>query len=202
MFYPISKLLEINGFYCLTYSYPTTVFSPKAQRTVHNLLHIRNAILHKIAALKKEGYNDFSLFGTSLGSLIALLIANESPDVNKIILNTASINLAQNVWDWDKTIPEFKTKLLKQKLTLTKLKKLWHPISPLNNLDHLHGKKILIYLSQKDEVIPCQPLEIHKQMAQRHYSYKLIITNTVGHVFTSTYNLLNAPIYLDFLKTP
>lgn len=197
--WPAAKLLEINGYYCICCAYDNGVFSPNVSKTVKSLLSIKNDILEWISNLKKNGYNEF---GGSLGSLIAVLVANESEDISKLILNTAGSDPAENMWVSDITKGKFKAEIIKQGYTLEKLQKAWKPISPIHNLDKLKNKKILVYLSKRDRVIPFPVgMKLIQAFEKKQYKYQLIVNPRLGHMYTSLYNSVRANVYLDFLKS-
>lgn len=193
-------ILKRSGYYCITYTYPNDTFSPNYQKTVKDLLEIKKDILLKIKQLKEEGYKTFYVFGTSLGTVLATLVANESSDVSKIILNTTGADTAESVWSWDKINLYFKQDLHKQNITLEKLINHWKPISPQFNMDKLRDKDILIYLSKNDELIPySQGEKFVEKCKENKYNYRVVINQHLKHGLAGMYNLLNANIYLRFL---
>ncbi len=201
MFWVFSKILSFNGFYCITYAYDGDIFSPNTEATTKHFNKIQDEILLKIIELKKRGYKDFSIFGTSLGSMLALMIADKSSDISKIILNTTGIDISEVVWGWVKVKIPFKKELLKQNLTLKQLKVLWNDITPASNINNLKNKKILVYLSKKDEIIPFNlGQRLVNEFENKRYNYTLVTNNKLNHLFTGTYNLFNAGRYLSFLK--
>lgn len=202
MFWAFAKTLELNGFHCILYEYDSAVLSPNTKKTVDCLTLVRDDILLKIKNLKKSGYSDFAIFGTSLGSIIALMVANKSTAINRVVLNLVGSDIAETVWSWDKKIPYFKKALLEQDYTLNKLQIAWEQISPINNIDNLKSKKLLIYLAKNDEIIPIDlGLKLVKALQDKKYTYQLIINHGLKHFFAGTYNLVKARDYLTFLKS-
>jgi len=196
-----SKILARHGYYCITYTYPVETFSTDFKKTVNDLTEIKNEILHDIEQLKKAGYESFSVFGTSLGTVLATLVANESSEITKVILNTTGADTAISVWSWDNVVPGFKKALLEQNLTLEKLTHYWRPISPRFHMDKLQGKKLLIYLAKNDQIIPYSQGEALIQKCKEYnYNYQVIINNYFNHGLTGIYNLLNLRSYLKFLE--
>lgn len=201
MYRLFAYLLAWNGFYCIICAYDDDVFSPDTEKTVKELLSIRNAVLRKVAQLKDMGITEFSLFGTSLGSMIAILVANASPDVSKVILNTTGLDLAEVVWSWNHGNYYFKRELQSQHFNSEKLRVAWAPINPVNNLDHMHGKKFLVFLSKKDEIIPYElGRQLVDHLREKGVPCHVVVNRTLGHILTGMYNLFNAPLYLSFLK--
>ncbi|MEK7571180.1 MAG: prolyl oligopeptidase family serine peptidase [Patescibacteria group bacterium] len=200
MLWITAKILESNGYYCITYTYHNEVFSPNTTKTVKELLAIKKAILQQISILKAQGLDSFSVFGTSLGTIPAILVANESSDITKVILNTSGADTAESVWSWDAVIPGFKENLKQQNFTKEQLVAAWKSISPQYNMDNLQGKSILIYLAKKDELIPYEQGERLLQLLQeRKYPYEVVVNGWLNHGFTGILNLLNAKRYLHFL---
>jgi hypothetical protein len=197
-----SYLLSSHGFCCVTYEYEKHVLSPDAKKTKKELLEIKKDILERINKFKREGASSFSIFGTSLGSVIALMVANNSSDVDKIILNLVGADLAEVVWSWNYAERGFKEKLLKNLFTLLKLKVGWRAVSPINNSNNLKDKKILFYCSKKDELIPfIQAKKLAIEFKKRKYDYRLIINKRNKHFGAALINLLNYSRYIRFLDS-
>ena len=202
MYTPFSIILSNNSFYCITYAYDDDVFSTNTEQTVENFKRIRDDVLRRIEKLKDDGYDDFSLFGTSLGSLLAIMIAHKSPDISKIILNTTTIDAARTVWTWNHIKSYFKKDLIRQHFTLEKLEKVWESISPEHNINNLKDKQFLIYLSKKDQIMPYSlGNELTKDLEMYHYKYQVIKNKYLGHGLTCYYNLVNSAPYLKFLNS-
>ncbi|HSX10056.1 MAG TPA: prolyl oligopeptidase family serine peptidase [Candidatus Saccharimonadales bacterium] len=196
------KILERNGFYCICYTYDNDVFSTNIPQTVHNIQSIKNDVLEAISQLKTNGYTNFSVISVSLGGVIAMLVGNESKDVKKIIFNTGGADIALNVWTSSITRGKFKQEIIDQGYTLESLREAWRSINPLDNIENLRDKKILIYLAQKDNAIPfLNGMMVVGAFQKKKYSYSLIVNTKFGHLLTGIYNSLNAKVYLDFLNS-
>ncbi len=201
MYRGFAAMLVAGGYRVIVYEYDAGVLSPDADKTVRCLTAIRDDVLKQISSLKSEGCRDFAVFGVSLGSVIALMAADHSPDISRVILNTTGSDVAETVWGWDSFQPAFKRELAKLHRTLEHLKQLWKPIAPSNNIGNLQGKKILVYLARHDEIIP-YPLgaALVKQLQQRGYDCTVRINPILGHILTATVNLVNSRVYLTFLR--
>lgn len=201
LLWPVAKILQLQGYCCITYTYDEDILSPDGKKTVESILAVRNAILAEITLLKRRGYNDIYLFGTSLGSLIALLVANKSEAVSKVIFNIPGIDIAKSVWKWDKIIPNFKNELIKQDYTLKKLKKEWRPIAPIRNINNLRNKQILLLLTKKDEIVYCPNQKLIRILQKQRYQVKAVISPGWGHYLSGIYHFCRPSIYLNFLKS-
>lgn len=194
-------LLSRRGYRCIVYTYDKSVLSPDVERTSRSLQTIRDAVLAHIAELKKQGISSFSLFGFSLGAMLACMIANKSSDVTKAVLNTVGASLAATVWSWDDKMPGFKKSLQSQGYTLEKLEDSWHDLAPANNIANLTNAPILVYLAQHDKVIPyAQGQQFITELQRKMLPHKLIINRWGSHSVAGVYNILNIGRYDQFLK--
>lgn len=202
LYWATAQILAHSGFCCQVYTYEDGVFSPDAQRTLVSLYTVRDKVLEEIGRLKYQGHRDFSVFGYSLGSPLALMVANNTSDISRIILNTIGSDAAEVTWAWDNVEPDFKQALVGQGLTLERLKELWRPLSPVNNVDRLCGRDILVYLSQCDRLVPYDfGRELVLRLEEVGCHYQVITNSYLGHGLGGFYNLLKAPTYLPFLKS-
>ena len=197
-----SKILAWNGYFCITYAYDLQLLSPNVEETLDNCRKVKKDILQRLRQLQEAGYNSFCVFGTSFGSLLALMIANSSSAVSKIVLNLAGADLAEIVWSWDTVVKGFKSDLQRQNITLPELKSSWKMLNAIYNSTNLQGKKILLYRSQGDELIPYeQGLKLIEYYKERKYHFKVITIRWLNHMLAFFFNLLRFKVYLDFLNS-
>jgi dipeptidyl aminopeptidase/acylaminoacyl peptidase len=196
---PISKILELFGFYCITYTFDEKFFDTNLKQTVNRVLRAKRSILEHIKILSQEGNHDFAIFGTSLGALISLLVTNESPHVKKVIFNIPGIDLAESLWNWDRGLLNFKQELQKKYPTLKSLKKALAPINSSVHFDNLHNKELLIYISAKDTIAISDPNYLKQLLQSHHYKFQLKVNKFFDHGLTGFINLVNFPGYLSFL---
>lgn len=202
LYWLFSKILKLYGYHVITYIYDKEILSSNIDNTVKNFLVVRDTVLQKIDELKKKKYTSFYLFGTSLGTALSLMVANESSDISKIILNMTGADLVETVWGWgDKLNPELHKGFQKQKITLSELRNHWKQLNPINNIENLRDRKLLVYLAEHDDVIPYQQgLQLLTEFKKRKYSYSLRVSKKLRHVSAAAINLLHWKIYIDFLK--
>ncbi|MFA6017475.1 MAG: prolyl oligopeptidase family serine peptidase [Patescibacteria group bacterium] len=197
----VANILKRNGFQSIVYEYDKKILSSNTKETVKYLNEVKLDVINTINILKKRGIKDFNLFGTSLGTMLSLMVSDEIKDIKKIILNLTGADLAEIVWSWDKVSDTMiKRNLIKQKINLNKLKQLWYDLAPINNLKMIGNQKLLIYLSETDEIIPyLQGTKLTNKLQQMNINFKLFTNNRSNHFFSGLINLLNYKKYLNFL---
>lgn len=195
-----AKLIEKTGYYCITYTYDKEILDPNPKVTVENVSHVVVDLLEEISRLNKQNIHDITIIGTSMGNIPAVITANKSADVDKLILNMCGNDMAQIIWSWDHVIKGFKSEMLRNGVTLEKLSQEWKSINPKNNLANLKNKKILLLLSKKDTIIPFQQAdELRKSLIKINASTIVKTSNHFGHFLYGVINLLRMPLYLSDL---
>ncbi len=192
-----SRLIANQGYRCLTYTYDAAILQPNVKTTAANISLVVADIVQEIAAFKKQGATEIILFGTSLGSLLAILSANQSDDVDKLILNTSGLDMAKTVWSWDDIFSGFKDTLVNQGITLEQLCLDWQSINPRDNLDRIANKEIVLLASRKDKIIPfTQADELRVALQKNNPRLIFQTTDHFGHLLFGAINLCQAPRYL------
>lgn len=199
--WPTAKILSLHGFHVISYCYDYNVLSPDVTKTRESMLAITDDVLKQITKLKKQGKTDFAIFGTSLGTIPAVLVANQSPDITRVVLNTTSADLAKTVWTWDNVKASFKLALLNNNVTLPQLIKDWKPISAIYHIDNFKGKKVLVFLAKKDVVTPyAQGQELAKAIKAKGADCKVVVNKRYPHSITGLLNLVKPKLYMSFLR--
>src|SRR3990167_3185750 len=101
-YYLTAKILALNGYQSVIYEYDDDILSSSITDTIRNITSVKNDILKMIDVLKQKGCKDFSIFGTSFGTIISFMVANNSSQVTKVIINLSGSDLAETVWSWNK----------------------------------------------------------------------------------------------------
>src|SRR3989344_761626 len=199
---PIANLLRFVGYYCIVYSYDKIVLSPNLKETRKNILQVKKNVIEQIKSLENQDKNEFTILGISLVSVIGVLVANESPAVTKLILNSIGADFAETVWTWEIVNDGFKKQLLeKQSVTLERLKQERTSISPIYHIDNLKKRKLLIYLSKRDEIIPYKHgLSFIGGLKKRDCSFILKTSFNFSHLISCAFNFYNIFDYIDFLR--
>ncbi len=198
----LTKLLQLNSYRVIVYSYDASILSPKPQETFNNCMALKRELLKQVKNLKEEGVEEISFFGISLGSMLALMVANSTRGISKIVINGTCANLAEIVWGWDKAKPRFKEELLRNKVTLETLKEKWKSIVPIYNINRLNGTKILMLLGTNDNMSPYEAQGLKLFRALRRKNEVLLFTNNYrSHALSVLAYLLKPSLYLNFLKS-
>lgn len=200
-YYFVVLILLLNRYDCIIYEYGDEILTPNIEKTISSFNLITDDVLRTIDKMKTKKYESFAIFGTSLGTVLSLIVANRTKSINKIILNLTSSSLAKTTWSWDSLNNEFKQNLINNGVTLKSLEKSWRMLAPINNLENIGDRQILIYLAEKDEVIPyAYGLELIQKIKKNKINYELVVNNKNGHLFNGLANLLKYNKYINFLR--
>jgi hypothetical protein len=115
----------------------------------------RQAVLDSrraIAWLATQGYESIGILGTSLGSCLAMLTAAHEPRLKAAALNHISPYFADVVWSGLSTLHVRQG--LDGHIDLTRLRRIWMPISPFPYLDRMRGKRLLLIYARYDLTFP------------------------------------------------
>ncbi|GIW61917.1 MAG: hypothetical protein KatS3mg089_0769 [Patescibacteria group bacterium] len=198
----LGKLLAAHNFKVIIYSLDRHIFQPDPILIANPYALIKKDAINSIKSFPKRQQNNISVLGISLGSPLAFILANELHSVSKIIANLSGADMAQIVWSWDNILNGFKNKLRRKRWTLKKLQNIWFDLSPINNLDKLRGKKILLYAAEKDELIPfTQARELIQALDERSIKYQTVVNIRHNHVVSCLINILKFNTYLRFLNS-
>ncbi|KEJ94110.1 Uncharacterized conserved protein [Pseudosulfitobacter pseudonitzschiae] len=134
-------------------SYADYMLSPNLGRTIQS---VRQAVLDAkllISWLKREGYEEISLLGMSLGSWVAGLVAAHDARVLKAALFLTAGSLADMVWSGRAT--RAISESLAPAITLGDLNRAWGPLNLENYKKGLarHDLALQIVLANRDTVV-------------------------------------------------
>lgn len=195
-----SKIHQFYGFHCITYAYNHDIMTENISETVKNFNQLKHDILKRIKILKGQGKTEFSIFGVSLGTVLALMAANEDQSIKKIILNLPGSSLTETVWGWSKIEDGFKEKLVNRGISLIQLKQTWSSLEPVNNLNKITNREFLIYMAKQDKTIPFyQGQLLTKEIKNNNKVVKTVINQYFSHSLSALLNFLNFKIYVNFL---
>ena len=99
-----------------------------------------------------QGYERVGVLGTSLGSCLAMLTAAHEPKVTAAALNHISPFFADVVWEGLST--SHVRAGLDGEIDLTRLRRLWLPISPQPYIERMREKRVLLVYARYDLSFP------------------------------------------------
>ncbi len=195
-------LLKRKGFQCIVYTYDGGDLTNDLQKIPNEFFQVRDSVLTSIKSLKKQGHEEFAVFGTSLGTIPALLVANKSPEISKIIINSSGSNLVEAVWGWTGAMSSIKSKLINLGYTKEKVKEALSEMMPEHNISNIQNKKILFFYAKNDGLIP--PIfaqDLASKLSLKKNKIEISVNKHVGHFLATTVNLLKSQILADFLNS-
>ncbi len=193
LFSGIKKFIKSRGESSIAYRFPADILTSDYKSTYDGFKKMRADISLDLEDLKKEyGFKEIEVLGFSLSCVPALMIANGNPLINSIKLVVPGHCLAESLWFGIRT-DDLRKGFEKKGVTLEKLKEYWKDLAPENNIDKLSGKKISIFLSEADTVIPYKfGMNLVKSLEQHNVPFELKTNKHLGHYLT-VYNLLRHP---------
>jgi len=170
---------------CLEYSLSSEILSTDTQKTLTHFYFIKQQIVNDIKKFKQQyKFTKIHLIGISMGCVTTLMIANHNSSINKIILLVPGSCLAESMWKSIKT-QHLKRSIESRKKNLKNLKREWNSLAPKNNLGELKNKKIFIYLSRADKIIPSElGKHLVKAMRRKNLSPTVYGNKHLGHYGT------------------
>jgi esterase/lipase len=199
----LGHLLASYNFKAFIFTWDKDILTNDTTITLSRFEEVKKTALLNVSNLSKKEQKNIAIFGLGQASVLGLMVANNIQSVSKIILNLVGADLSEIIWHNNLLYSDVKEKLIKNHLTLPKLKKIWGPLSPINNLEKLHVKEILIYLATKDEVIPFKEQEAFlNELQKKDCKIEAIVNTRHNHALSEIVNLLRFSVYINFLKRP
>lgn len=196
-----AKLLTLCGYCVVDYAYDKTIFGSDARDVPTRVRAVRERIVTDITSLRSCGKTIRLLFGTSLGSVITLLVCDVVRDIPFVILNTVGADLADTVWGWEHHVRYRRIWKQYQHIGLLKLRTLWKSISPKTFVSRLIGKKLLLFLSHADNIILYdQGRKFLDVLDAKGIAYTLYKDTRFDHMMTCFIHLYDIPRIVRFLK--
>lgn len=198
---PFVMLFTLLGYRSIVYVYGKEILSPNLQQTAENFSQVVSRVHQDLQQLQKEGYTSICLFGISLGTVFAIKLANISPVVTSLILNLTGASIANSIWNWKKRINAYFYQTFQSRnITLQDLEQTWREFNPIENIDNLAKKKILLFIAMRDEIIPfSEGTALVVAMKEKGYNPKIYINQKGNHLIAAITNLFRLSTYRIFL---
>lgn len=185
------KILK-HGCSLLEYKFPKAILSSNWEITLNNFNKMRDSITEEIKKLKGErAFKKINIVGISIGCVSACMVANNNPLIDETFLIVPGHCLAESMWQGSST-QKIRQSYKNKGITLEELKEYWRGLAPENNVDNLKSKKISIFLSESDVVIPfyCGRKLLDK-IESLKYDLFLETNKSFGHALTALLFYLN-----------
>jgi hypothetical protein len=154
--------------------------------TYDEMVRLVNAVIDdaqaEIASLKTANPKRvFYAYGVSMGSVMAMRLAKQSKDIQKVVLNTVYGSSAKQIWD-HKSLGWTQKHLEDAGKDWKILSEETAHIEPYKNVDQLKGKDILILYSTADKTHLAANTELLlRALDERKVPYTLVKGTKWGH---------------------
>jgi hypothetical protein len=195
-FFLRKKILK-RGYSFLEYEFPEEILSSNWEITLKDFSKIRDAIIKEIRKTKKEHkFRKINLIGVSIGCINTCMIANDNSLIDELFLIIPGRCLAESMWKGIST-QKIRQAYENKGVTLKKLKEYWHSLAPENNINKLKAKKISIFLSKADVIIPFHyGKKLVEEIKAFRYNISYKDNKFLGHNLTALSFYLNPEKFL------
>ena len=180
-----------KGYSCIVYDYPLRMlFKPKLDEWEKFYDDIIADAQSRLSAYHAHGANKFYSYGVSMGTLIANKLTQDTPEITHLILNLTYGDVARNIWTY-RRLGRTRRRLLKQGINEQALRDSIKYADPIVNASKLKGKKIRLYLSKADNVLPYEQTKYTKQaFADAELDFEYVEDRHLGHYLGATKNMM------------
>ena len=190
----------------IIYQCPSSLLSSDIEATCKNFASLESAVWRDIYCLKSKGIRDFSFYGASLGSVMALRAANilafADGMVGGVVVNLSCADFPFAVWNGSAT-RSIREDWESQDISYAEINKAWRYLSPINNLAHLKETKILFFASKQDSVMNFPNVMDLTGTFAANFPKAEIHTNAfLGHYLGGAKNFLRVRTMRKFLDKP
>jgi|SRR3989344_8193345 len=192
-------------YHAIVYRYSNSLLSSDIEATFRNFDLLESAALSDIKRLKSEGIRDFSFYGVSLGSVMALRAANilafAHGKVGGVVINLSCADFPFAVWNGSATEP-IREDWRGKGVSYSEVDQAWFYLSPINNLSRLKETKILFFGSEKDAVMDPPNVMSLADTFNNFPKAKIYANAFLGHYLGGAKNFLRVRTIKNFLERP
>jgi pimeloyl-ACP methyl ester carboxylesterase len=189
------------GYRVIAYSYSLKIATVSPQQSCVNIEAIIADADRRIKQLGIEV--QVYCYGTSMGTVLAANVAARHARIKKVVLNLCSADIVEHI----ASLPSMlliPPRHLKQYIAagdgLAGLNRIFDSYSPINIIDQLAGKQVLLYLARNDRL---HQYRHTKQLLQEFRAAGVELeyheSTHLGHYFAALKNHLNARQFMSFL---
>jgi hypothetical protein len=136
-------------------------------------------------------YNIKTVYGISLGVSLALYTANRSENIEQVILALPTDDLSEVIWN--SVITKSIVRNAKRNgLSKDDYNNVLDQYAPINNINNLHGKRIMMFVAKGDKITPYEnSMNLINEMKRQNLDIHVKEVSLVGHIFGGIYSLLD-----------
>lgn len=181
----LRKRIHKIGASCLEYKFNGHFLSSDYKLTKKYFNLVKRRCVREIKKLIAEkGFKKIKFIGVSLGCVNTCMVAKQFEEIEKLILIVPGNCIAESLWNGIKT-SRIRKKFERKKINLIKLKRAWKELAPEDNINKINFRKLRIYLSKKDRVIPYENgLELTRKVDKKR-RMKTFVNHNLGHYLTA-----------------
>ena len=182
----LRRLLIKKGFSVLEYEFPKEILSINWKLTLRYFNFIHKSVKQEVKKLKdRYKFRAVNVVGISLGCVNGCIYANKESLVKNLTLVVPGNSIAEIIWS-SVGMQKIKKAFEDKNISLKQLKKYWSSLDPANNIGNLETKKISVFISRADKIVPFssgKKLIDKLQSLQYRMSYE--INDNLGHYLTA-----------------
>ncbi len=196
----LGYLFAACGYQAHVIYYSSNIFGTHPKDIRENIMHVVHKAAEHIKKNKKKKMSWY-VFGTSLGSVMALKLSNDLPKIEKAIINLCPLSLSSSILSWSNPYKKIKDAYFKHKDMNKKIFSEISPISPDNNISHVSKQEILFYMAKNDKIFPFDEAnKLLKKMEEKGSKVTAVINDRHNHQVSEAINIFKTETYLNFLK--
>lgn len=202
LYKPFVVRMRRRGYACIVYDYPLRlVLDGDLKEWEAFYTDIIADAQERLKALQADAATHFYACGVSMGTLIAQKMTHETPEISHVVLNLAYGDVAQNLWTYHR-VKRAKKAFIKQGIDEAALRGHVRHVDPIVHAPKLRDKKVLLFLSRKDQVL------VYKQTLATKRAFEASIPHLqyqenkyLGHYLGGAKNMLDVATIDDFFSS-
>jgi pimeloyl-ACP methyl ester carboxylesterase len=197
------RVLTRGGYRVVAYDYSSSlVLNGDVARFLAVSDAIQADLQARMLAYKEVGTRSFYAFGSSMGTIFAIVGAANIQEISKVVLNLTYGSLAETVWSWW-YLRRTKQEFMRRGISMRELEQLLVPVSPIPNAKKLKGTDVLLYLSKRDKVLLfAQSSRFKAALDEAGVRYTYYENRYLGHISSVVVNFWRRQRYMDFFDAP
>jgi hypothetical protein len=165
----------------VAYYFAEEVLAEDAEAVVKTYHHVQEIIAQNLAKITAEHrYRSVHFISISLGNVALAVVSSKFEKFDSATLICTASSLAKSVWYGDRT-KDTRAGFEVNGLTVSQLETAWQTVEPINYIEALAHKKVVIILSKTDICIPIKFQWEYVKAARSVVPNLRIKTTRLGH---------------------